>query len=173
MTVLEQRGAYRPSPPPAWQPRMDPAPLLPDAEPYRVLGTEAVAKADPDLLRRLHAQLVRGRRYNTQATALTKQGRLAVYPSSTGQEACEVAAALALEERDWLFPSYRDTLAVVARGVDPVEALTLLRGDWHTGYDPYAHRVAPSPPRWPPSCRTPWALPTPPVSRATTWSRSP
>ncbi|MBL1109577.1 pyruvate dehydrogenase (acetyl-transferring) E1 component subunit alpha [Streptomyces sp. 5-8] len=143
MTVLEQRGAYRPSPPPAWQPRMDPAPLLPDAEPYRVLGTEAAGKADPGLLRRLHAELVRGRRYNTQATALTKQGRLAVYPSSTGQEACEVAAALALEERDWLFPSYRDTLAVVARGVDPVEALTLLRGDWHTGYDPYAHRVAP------------------------------
>nr|WP_303715637.1 pyruvate dehydrogenase (acetyl-transferring) E1 component subunit alpha [Kutzneria buriramensis]WKX16178.1 pyruvate dehydrogenase (acetyl-transferring) E1 component subunit alpha [Kutzneria buriramensis] len=140
---MEQRGAYRPSPPPAWQPRTDPAPLLPDAEPYRVLGTEAAAKADPGLMRRLYAELVRGRRYNAQATALTKQGRLAVYPSSTGQEACEVAAALALEERDWLFPSYRDTLAAVARGVDPVQALTLLRGDWHTGYDPREHRVAP------------------------------
>ncbi|WP_328502375.1 pyruvate dehydrogenase (acetyl-transferring) E1 component subunit alpha [Streptomyces sp. NBC_00457] len=143
MTVMEQRGAYRPTPPPAWQPRMDPAPLLPDAEPYRVLGTDAAAKADPALLRRLYAHLVRGRRYNAQATALTKQGRLAVYPSSTGQEACEVAAALALEERDWLFPSYRDTLAAVARGMDPVQALTLLRGDWHTGYDPHEHRVAP------------------------------
>ncbi|MFD7278192.1 pyruvate dehydrogenase (acetyl-transferring) E1 component subunit alpha [Streptomyces sp. NPDC059862] len=143
MTVMEQRGAYRPSPPPAWQPRTDPAPLLPDAAPYRVLGTEAAAKADPELLRRLYTQLVRGRRYNAQATALTKQGRLAVYPSSTGQEACEVAAALVLQDRDWLFPSYRDTLAAVVRGVDPVQALTLLRGDWHTGYDPYAHRVAP------------------------------
>jgi pyruvate dehydrogenase E1 component alpha subunit len=143
MTLMEQRGAYRPSPPPAWQPRTDPAPLLPDPEPYRVLGTEAAAKADAQLLRRMYAELVRGRRYNAQATALTKQGRLAVYPSSTGQEACEVAAALALEDRDWLFPSYRDTLAAVARGVDPVEALTLLRGDWHTGYDPHEHRVAP------------------------------
>jgi len=143
MTVMEQRGGYRPSPPPAWQPRTDPAPLLPDAEPYRVLGTEAAAKADPALLRRLYAELVRGRRYNVQATALTKQGRLAVYPSSTGQEACQVAAALALEDRDWLFPSYRDTLAAVARGLDPVQALTLLRGDWHTGYDPHEHRVAP------------------------------
>ncbi|CAM5493372.1 pyruvate dehydrogenase (acetyl-transferring) E1 component subunit alpha [Streptomyces aurantiogriseus] len=143
MTVMEQRGAYRPTPPPAWQPRTDPAPLLPDAEPHRVLGTEAAAQADPELLRRLYAQLVLGRRYNAQATALTKQGRLAVYPSSTGQEACEVAAALVLQERDWLFPSYRDTLAAVARGVDPVEALTLLRGDWHTGYDPHEHRVAP------------------------------
>ncbi|MGW3107468.1 pyruvate dehydrogenase (acetyl-transferring) E1 component subunit alpha [Streptomyces sp. NPDC001100] len=143
MTVMEQRGAYKPTPPPAWQPRTDPAPLLPDAVPYRVLGTEAAVRADPELLRRLYAQLVSGRRYNAQATALTKQGRLAVYPSTTGQEACEVAAALVLQEQDWLFPSYRDTLAAVARGLDPVQALTLLRGDWHTGYDPREHRIAP------------------------------
>ncbi|MCQ0024785.1 pyruvate dehydrogenase (acetyl-transferring) E1 component subunit alpha [Streptomyces somaliensis DSM 40738] len=144
MTVQELPGAasHRPGPP-AWKPRTDPAPLLPDPEPYRVLGTDAAADFAPDVLRRLYAELVRGRRYNTQATALTKQGRLAVYPSSTGQEACEVAAALVLEERDWLFPSYRDTLAAVARGLDPVEALTLLRGDWHTGYDPREHRIAP------------------------------
>ena len=141
--VMEQPAEYRPTPPPTWQPRTDPAPLLPDAEPYRVLGTRAAHRADPALLRTLYAHLVRGRRYNTQATALTRQGRLAVYPSSTGQEACEVAAALALEGRDWLFPSYRDTLAAVARGLDPVQALTLLRGDWHSGYDPYEHRVAP------------------------------
>lgn len=143
MTVTEQRGAYRPTPPPAWKPCTDPAPLLPDAEPYRILGTRAAAQCDPQLLRRLYAELVKGRRYNAQATTLTQQGRLAVYPSSAGQEACEVAAALVLAERDWLFPSYRDTLAVVARGVDPVEALTLLRGDWHTGYDPYEQRIAP------------------------------
>ncbi|MFF4245970.1 pyruvate dehydrogenase (acetyl-transferring) E1 component subunit alpha [Streptomyces sp. NPDC001822] len=145
MTVQELPGAaaYRPTPPPAWKPLTDPAPLLPDPEPYRVLGTDAAADADPELLLRLYAELVRGRRYNTQATALTKQGRLAVYPSSTGQEACEIAAALVLEERDWLFPSYRDTLAAVARGLDPVEALTLLRGDRHTGYDPREHRIAP------------------------------
>jgi pyruvate dehydrogenase E1 component alpha subunit len=134
MTVLDT---------PAWRPRTDAAPLMPDPEPFRLLGTPEAARLDPALLGELYGQLVRGRRYNRQATALTRQGRLAVYPSSTGQEACEVAAALALGPQDWLFPSYRDTLAVVARGVDPVEALTLLRGDWHTGYDPRATRVAP------------------------------
>ncbi|MFF7410362.1 pyruvate dehydrogenase (acetyl-transferring) E1 component subunit alpha [Streptomyces lydicus] len=148
MTVLEQPGSSRSKsslagPPPAWRPRVDPAPLLPDAAPYRLLGTDAAGRLDSGLLTRLYAQLVRGRRYNAQATALTRQGRLAVYPSSTGQEACEVAAALALEERDWLFPSYRDTLAAVARGLDPVQALTLLRGDWHNGYDPHEHHIAP------------------------------
>ncbi|MFW6692522.1 pyruvate dehydrogenase (acetyl-transferring) E1 component subunit alpha [Streptomyces sp. MAR4 CNX-425] len=152
MTVLEQSGrAYHPAPPPAWQPRTDAAPLLPDPEPYRVLGASAagdtargaVEEADAGLLRELYRALVTGRRYNEQATTLTKQGRLAVYPSTTGQEACQVAAARALRPQDWLFPSYRDTLAVVARGVDPVAALTLLRGDWHTGYDPAEHRIAP------------------------------
>ncbi|WP_030681535.1 pyruvate dehydrogenase (acetyl-transferring) E1 component subunit alpha [Streptomyces rimosus] len=148
MTVLEQRGSsrnesYWPAPPPAWRPRVDPAPLLPDAEPYRLLGTDAAGQVGSGLLTELYGHLVRGRRYNAQATALTRQGRLAVYPSSTGQEACQVAAALVLEERDWLFPSYRDTLAAVARGLDPVAALTLLRGDWHTGYDPREHRIAP------------------------------
>ncbi|WP_127354229.1 pyruvate dehydrogenase (acetyl-transferring) E1 component subunit alpha [Actinacidiphila soli] len=134
MTVLDQ---------PVWHPRTEPAPLLPDAEPYRVLGTPQARTLEPGLLTELYGRLVRGRRYNRQATALTKQGRLAVYPSSTGQEACQIAAALALRPQDWIFPSYRDTLAVVARGVDPVQVLTLLRGDWHSGYDSRACHVAP------------------------------
>ncbi|WP_030270036.1 pyruvate dehydrogenase (acetyl-transferring) E1 component subunit alpha [Streptomyces sp. NRRL B-24484] len=146
MTVLDHRHQAAAVPgwlPGATAPRTDPAPLLPDDSPFRVLGTPALEKADPALLRELYRRLVVGRRYNQQATTLTKQGRLAVYPATTGQEACEVAAAMALHEQDWLFPSYRDTLAVVARGVDPLEALTLLRGNAHTGYDPRATRTAP------------------------------
>lgn len=88
-------------------------------------------------------QMVLARRFDTQATALTKQGRLAVYPSSRGQEACQIGAVLALRPDDWLFPTYRDSVALVTRGIDPVEVLTLLRGDWHCGYDPAATRVAP------------------------------
>lgn len=89
------------------------------------------------------AALILGRRLNEQANALVRQGRLAVYPSSHGQEACQIAAAQVLADGDWLFPTYRDTVAIVARGVDPVEALSLLKGDWHCGYDPNEHQVAP------------------------------
>ncbi|MFI9270074.1 pyruvate dehydrogenase (acetyl-transferring) E1 component subunit alpha [Kitasatospora sp. NPDC052896] len=145
MTVLDHRPT---APVPGWLPgatgpRTDPAPLLPDQAPLRVLDTPEFEKADPALLLDLYRRLVVGRRYNQQATTLTKQGRLAVYPASTGQEACQVAAGAVLRPEDWLFPSYRDTLAVVSRGVDPLEALTLLRGDAHTGYDPLATRTAP------------------------------
>lgn len=90
-----------------------------------------------------YRRLVLARRLNDQAGALVRQGRLAVYPSSHGQEACQVVAATALAEGDWLFPTYRDTAAIVARGVDPVEVLMMLRGDWHCGYDTAATHVAP------------------------------
>ncbi|WP_049579102.1 pyruvate dehydrogenase (acetyl-transferring) E1 component subunit alpha [Nocardiopsis sp. SBT366] len=124
--------------------------LLPSEQPIQLLDESGVPVdgADlrmPDTKRLLEAytSLVIGRRVNDQASALVRQGRLAVYPSSHGQEACQTGAALALADGDWLFPTYRDTAAVIARGVDPVEVLTLLKGDWHAGYDPYAHRVAP------------------------------
>ena len=96
-----------------------------------------------DVLLALHRKMVLARRFDTQATALTRQGRLAVYPSAHGQEAAEVGAVLALRPQDWLFPTYRDSMAALCRGVDPVELLSLLRGDWHCGHDPYEYRVAP------------------------------
>jgi 2-oxoisovalerate dehydrogenase E1 component alpha subunit len=105
--------------------------------------TPALDMPPDDVLRELYRHMVIGRRIDAQATALTRQGRLAVYPSSRGQEACEVGAVLALREQDWLFPTYRDTMAVLTRSVDPAEALSLLRGEWHCGYDPYERRVAP------------------------------
>ena len=103
-------------------------------------GHEYPLPADEELLA-AYEQLVVGRRVNDQNSALVRQGRMAVYPSSHGQEACQVAAALCLAEGDWMFPTYRDAVAVMARGVDPVQAMTIFRGDWHGGYDPLQHKV--------------------------------
>ena len=124
--------------------------LLPDPVPVQLIdptgcatGNESWKVPSDDVLLPAFAALVAARRLNEQAYALVRQGRLAVYPSSHGQEACQVGAAQVLDPDDWLFPTYRDVAAMVARGVDPVEALVLLKGDWHSGYDPMAHRVAP------------------------------
>ncbi len=128
----------------------DPHHLLPSAAPVtlidvhgRPIENPGYAAPDAAALVRAFGALVTARRLNDQAYALVRQGRLAVYPSSHGQEACQVAAAQVLADGDWLFPTYRDTIAAVGRGVDPVEALSLLKGDWHCGYDPYEHHVAP------------------------------
>ena len=101
------------------------------------------ALPDTDTLLAAYRGLVEGRRINDQAGALVRQGRLAVYPSSHGQEACQIAASMVLADGDWLFPTYRDSVAVIARGVAPADALVLLKGDWHSGYDVHEHRVAP------------------------------
>ena len=87
--------------------------------------------------------MVIGRRFDIQATALAKQGRLAVYPPSRGQEACQIGSMLALSPDDWAFPTYRDSMALVTRGLDPVEILAVPHGAAHCGYDPRASRTAP------------------------------
>jgi 2-oxoisovalerate dehydrogenase E1 component alpha subunit len=134
----------------ATTPRGD-ARLLPSRDPVQLVdaGGRAVGADEryptpqvADLLE-LYRRMVVGRRFDVQATALTKQGRLAVYPSARGQEACQVAAVMAVRDSDWVFPTYRESMALVSRGIDPVEVLTLLRGDWHCGYDPAALRTAP------------------------------
>lgn len=123
--------------------------LLADAlSPVRALDErgrllDGVPRPDAAALLAGYRRLVFARRLNEQAGALVRQGRLAVYPSSRGQEASQVACASVLADGDWLFPTYRDTAAICARGVDPVEVLTMLSGDWHCGYDPVEHRVAP------------------------------
>src|SRR6195952_4634021 len=93
--------------------------LLPTAVPRSLIDPDGRLRPGSEqlpadgVLLDLHRRMVLGRRFDTQATALTKQGRLAVYPSSRGQEACQVGAVAALADRDWLFPTYRDSMAMV------------------------------------------------------------
>jgi pyruvate dehydrogenase E1 component alpha subunit len=101
------------------------------------------ALPDPATLLGLYRRMVVARRFDVQVTALTRQGRLATYPSALGQEACEIAAVASLAAGDWLFPTYRDSIALLTRGVKPEHILASFRGDWHSGYDPYEHRIAP------------------------------
>jgi len=105
--------------------------------------TDDYAEPSREQLVAAYRAMVIGRRFDAQATALTKQGRLAVYPASRGQEACQIGSMLALSDGDWAFPTYRESMALVTRGLDPVEVLTLLQGAAHCGYDPVATRTAP------------------------------
>ncbi|WP_431073880.1 pyruvate dehydrogenase (acetyl-transferring) E1 component subunit alpha [Microbacterium phyllosphaerae] len=129
---------------------MEHADLLPRDTAVQLIDADGATVVDEhyampgnDTLLAAYRGLVEARRINDQASALVRQGRLAVYPSSHGQEACQIGAALAIASDDWLFPTYRDSVAVIARGVAPAEAMVLLKGDWHSGYDVRAHRVAP------------------------------
>jgi 2-oxoisovalerate dehydrogenase E1 component alpha subunit len=117
--------------------------------PRRVLPLEP-GDPEPDLetlgikeedLRELYRLMALTRKADLEATALQRQGELAVYPPLIGQEAAQIGSAFALEESDWIFPSYRELGAAVVRSVDLVEYLHFYRATWHGGsYDANAHR---------------------------------
>jgi pyruvate dehydrogenase E1 component alpha subunit len=119
----------------------------PDA-PLRVLPLEGGPSPDPadtglstDRLLELYRLMALVRRADVEATALQRQGELAVYPQLIGQEAAQVGSAFALDATDWAFPSYRELGAALVRGVDLVEYLHFYRATWHGGtYDANAHR---------------------------------
>ena len=102
---------------------------LPSDKPIRLLdnaghavhgsSTGGFDLPDVDTLLELYRRMVVARRFDVQVTALTKQGRLATYPSAYGQEACEIGAISAIEARDWFFPTYRDSIALLTRGIEP------------------------------------------------------
>jgi len=75
------------------------------------------------------------RRMDTEATALQRQGELALWASALGQEAAQVGAAGALRAADHVFPSYREHGIAFCRGVAPLELLSLFRGVDFGGWD--------------------------------------
>ncbi|HEU4758059.1 MAG TPA: pyruvate dehydrogenase (acetyl-transferring) E1 component subunit alpha [Agromyces sp.] len=126
--------------------------VLPSEKPLRLLdnaghalhGRETGGFTLPpvETLLELYRRMVIARRFDVQVTALTKQGRLATYPSAYGQEACEIGVISALTADDWFFPTYRDSIALLTRGLAPGEILESFRGDWHNGWDQHEHRTA-------------------------------
>jgi len=93
--------------------------------------------------RELYRLMALTRALDQEATALQRQGELAVYPQLAGQEAAQVGSAAALGPDDWIFPSYRELGAALVRGIDMVEYLAFYRATWHGGmWDPMRHRFA-------------------------------
>jgi 2-oxoisovalerate dehydrogenase E1 component alpha subunit len=115
--VLAADGSYAPSP---------------AAERYLPL-VEALSDVD---LETFYRDMVVVRAFDQQATNLQRQGQLALWPPSFGQEAAQVGSARAARPQDHLFPSYREHVVCTIRGVDPVDIIRVMRGLSHGGWDP-------------------------------------
>ncbi|HEV2089070.1 MAG TPA: pyruvate dehydrogenase (acetyl-transferring) E1 component subunit alpha, partial [Cryptosporangiaceae bacterium] len=91
-------------------------------------------------LRTMYAEMMLTRRFDTEATALQRQGELGMWIPSLGQEASQVGSARAFRPADMVFPSYREHAIALARGVTPAELLAMFRGIAHAGWDPLERR---------------------------------
>ncbi|VXA93845.1 3-methyl-2-oxobutanoate dehydrogenase subunit alpha [Microbacterium sp. 8M] len=87
-------------------------------------------------LEQFYRDMVAIRAIDSQATNLQRQGQLALWPPSRGQEAAQVGSARAARPQDTIFPSYREHVVTRIRGVDPVDIITLMRGTSNGGWDP-------------------------------------
>jgi 2-oxoisovalerate dehydrogenase E1 component alpha subunit len=104
----------------------------PAAEKYRPI-IDGLGDAD---LERFYRDMVVVRAFDREATNLQRQGQLALWPPSFGQEAAQVGSAHAARAQDHLFPSYREHVVCMIRGVDPVDIVRLMKGLTHGGWDP-------------------------------------
>ena len=98
-----------------------------------------VAHLDADALRGLYRDIVLVRRFDTESTALQRQGELGLFTPALGQEAAQVGSARALAPQDYVFPSYREHGVAHVRGLDLVDLLRQFRGVDHGGWDTAAH----------------------------------
>ncbi len=83
----------------------------------------ALGEAD---FRRFFETIVLTRTFNQRALSLQREGRIGTYASIWGQEASQTGSALALSAEDWIFPSFRESGVLVARGYP----MWMLYRDW-------------------------------------------
>lgn len=97
---------------------------------------ERVNALSDERLRDFHRQMVVIRRFDIEAGNLQRQGQLALWIPSLGQEAAQVGSGYAAREQDHIFPAYREHVVGRIRGLDPMRIIELLRGLSHGGWNP-------------------------------------
>ncbi len=80
-------------------------------------------KLSPDTLRQALRHMLLTRVVDKRMFAMQRQGKLSFYMKSIGEEAIAVATAMALEDTDMVFPSYRQQGILMTRGWPVVDLM--------------------------------------------------
>lgn len=118
----------------------DPIRFLDDAGNYDPSGTAAeyadeLERIGVDEFRQWYRDMVATRAFDTECTHLQRQGQLALWVPSVGQEGCQVGLGHAAEPQDHIFPAYREHAVARIRGVPLLDVARQFRGLTHGGWD--------------------------------------
>ena len=94
------------------------------------------AQLDAGDLRGLYRDMFTIRRFDQEATALQRQGELVMWVPMTGQEGAQIGSGRALQQQDYVFPTYREHGVALTRGLELSSLLRRFRGVSHGGWDP-------------------------------------
>ncbi len=79
-------------------------------------------KLSENEIKKMYEFMVLSRVFDEYALRLQREGRILTYASIKGQEASQTGSAMALNEKDWIFPAFRENGAYIVRGY-PMEML--------------------------------------------------
>jgi pyruvate dehydrogenase E1 component alpha subunit len=104
------------------------------ADRRQILDADGHVRADAEVpglddeeLRDLYRDMYFVREFDRRAVSLTRQGRMGSFPPVYGHEAAQVGSVHALDD-DFVVPSYRDSGALIAYGLDPARILWYYMG---------------------------------------------
>lgn len=84
----------------------------------KLVSKHYLSEVKEEQVKMFYYNMLRLRTYDKKGKALQRQGRIGTYVPFEGQEASQVGSALALDEKDWMFPTYRDHGATLTFGAD-------------------------------------------------------
>ena len=99
--------------------------VIGDGEPF---PTARSTVSSHDELLALYRNLVLLRTYDERSVIYHRQGRIGTYAIFWNHEAMQAGSVFALEERDWIFPSYRESAIGLLRGMPVSTVLSWWRG---------------------------------------------
>lgn len=90
----------------------------------KLAWSEKPSDISDEILVEMYEQMVQLRQFDRRSVSLQRAGRIGTYPPLEGQEACQIAATMALRNQDFVVPTYRDYGAMMMHGV-PMENILL------------------------------------------------
>jgi pyruvate dehydrogenase E1 component alpha subunit len=95
-----------------------------------------------DELLQLYRNLVLLRTYDERSVVYHRQGRIGTYAIFWNHEAMQAGSVFALEDRDWIFPAYRESAIGLLRGMPVSTVLSWWRGHPAGWWNPQDYNVA-------------------------------
>jgi pyruvate dehydrogenase E1 component alpha subunit len=102
---------------------------------------EVEGLTDHDLVE-LYRSLILLRTYDERSVVYHSQGRIGTYAIFWNHEAIQAGSAYALEQGDWIFPSYRESAIGLLRGIPASTVLSWWRGHPAGWWNPADYNVA-------------------------------
>ena len=106
----------------------------------KIIDEKLDPKLDKETLLKMYKTMTLGRVADNRAVQYQRQGRMLTYAPNIGQEATQVGAAAALEDRDWVSPAFRELNLMLYKGVPLEKIYTYWSGsEFGSQLDPEKH----------------------------------